>query len=421
MTRKTIWTGLGVLAAVGVALAFAILWRPAIAPRGELAAASQEQIRRGSLVVEAGDCAVCHTRPGGAYLAGGLGLVTPFGTLYSTNITPDARTGIGQWSFEAFERAMRHGISRDGHFLYPAFPYVHYRRMTDDDLRDAYAYLMSGPPVNAPATDNQMNFPMSLRPLVSFWNILFLRGETSSYDATRSAPWNRGRYLVEGAGHCAACHSPLNLLGAESSGEQLAGGVVDGWEAPDLRGMASAPAPWTHEQLLAYLRGEVAADHGAAAGPMRPVSLGLARLPSADVQAIAEYLLSLPPAAASAVPPAPRQAPADAQQNQGAALFQASCAGCHDDAAPMRQIDARPALATTSALRADSPRNFIKTVLEGLPPTPGQAGPAMPPFAASLDNRQLAQLAAYLRAKAKPQQPWQDLSTTLDALREQTP
>lgn len=421
MKRKTLWGGALAVAVIAAACVGVLMWRPAIAPLAQPAVAAPEQIRRGAQVVEAGDCAVCHTRPGGAYLAGGLPLVTPFGTLYSTNITPDPQTGIGQWSYDAFERAMRKGVARDGHFLYPAFPYVHYRRMSDGDLRDAYAYLMSGPPVAAPARENQMNFPMNLRPLVSFWNLLFLRGEPAPTDASRSAQWNRGRYLVEGAGHCAACHSPLNLLGAEKSAQRMAGGIVDGWEAPSLLGMAKARNPWSSPQLIAYLRGDVAAGHGAAAGPMRPVSEGLGKLPASDVEAIAEYLLSLEGATA-ALPAGNAQAAAEPDSKApGAALFQASCAGCHGEAAPMRAIDARPALARTSALRAASPRNFLKTVLEGLPPIPGQPGPQMPPFADSLDNRQLAELAAYLRAGAEPGQPWADLATTIDALRQEAP
>jgi len=153
-------------------------------------------------VVEAGDCAVCHTRPGGAYMAGGLPLVTPFGTLFTTNITPDPQSGIGQWSLDAFERAMREGIARDGHFLYPAFPYVHYRKLSDADIADAYAFLMSVDPIKYTAPENHMVFPMNFRPLVSFWNLLFLHGDPLEPLPNRSAQWNRGRYLVEGAGHC---------------------------------------------------------------------------------------------------------------------------------------------------------------------------------------------------------------------------
>lgn len=420
LRSKPLWISAAVVASLGAIGAVVLMWRPAIEPVERPRTFSSEQLQRGARVVEAGDCAVCHTRPGGQHLAGGLPLVTPFGTLYSTNITPDPQTGIGQWSLPAFERAMREGISRDGHFLYPAFPYVHYRRMTAEDIADAYAYLMSGPAVNSPPRENRMNFPMNIRPLVSFWNLLFLHAKPLTPMAQQSDAWNRGRYLVEGPGHCAGCHSPLNLIGAEKSGESLSGGVVDGWEAPSLLGMAHRANAWSNDQLVSYLRAEVVDGHGTAAGPMRPVSLGLAGLPVGDAQAIAEYLLSLP---ANKAITETQDATANSglsDQSTGALLFASACAGCHAAAAPMREIDGRPSLDRTSALQALHPRNFLKTVLEGIPATPGLPGPVMPPFAASLDNDQLTALATYLRRQARPDQPWTDLSATLEALRQET-
>ncbi|MCJ8206795.1 c-type cytochrome [Pseudomonas sp. RGM2987] len=420
LKSRQVLTALAALALLASTAAVLLMWRPALAPIERPHTFDRAQLQRGARVVEAGDCAVCHTRPGGQYLAGGLPLVTPFGTLYSTNITPDPQTGIGQWSLQAFERAMREGISRDGHFLYPAFPYVHYRRMSDGDLADAYAWLMSGPAVHAPAMENRMNFPMNIRPLVSFWNLLFLHGEPLTPVVQQSDAWNRGRYLVEGPGHCAGCHSPLNLIGAEKSGQSLAGGSVDGWDAPSLLGLARQADGWNSEQLVRYLRGEVVSGHGTAAGPMRPVSLSLARLPASDVEAIANYLLSLKTKPAvkeiSSIPVEPDAA----EQASGALVFAGACAGCHGPAAPMREIDERPALERTSALRAASSRNFLKSVLEGLPANPGMPGPVMPPFAANLDDNQLKALAAYLRHQASPGQPWTDLSSTVDAIRKET-
>ena len=422
MSRRKRWALAAVALGVGgLAAAFGLMWRPAIDPIERPMAFEPAQIARGAQVVTAGDCAVCHTRPGGKYLAGGLPLVTPFGTLYSTNITPDAQTGIGQWPLEAFQRAMRDGISRDGHFLYPAFPYTHYRLLDDQDLADAYAYLMSGPPVHQPATPNRMKFPMNLRPLVAGWNLLFLHSAPFAPTTQASPQWNRGRYLVEGAGHCGGCHTPLNLLGAEKTGQALAGGVVDGWAAPSLLGLASRETPWTQAQLVDYLQAKVVDGHGTAAGPMRPVSQELARLPRSDVEAMAEYLLGLP---ASPHQPATlkTKAVASAESSSlGGDLFQAACAGCHGAGAPMRSIDGRPALTATSSVQAPAPRNFIKTVLEGIAPTPGEPGPAMPPFAASLSDQQLAALAAFVRGQAAPDRPWPDLHSTIQALREETP
>lgn len=419
LKSRTLWISVAVLAVIGLIVAVVLMWRPAIAPIQRPTSFDAAQLQRGARVVEAGDCAVCHTRPGGEYLAGGLPLVTPFGTLYSTNITPDAQTGIGEWSLPAFERAMREGIARDGHFLYPAFPYVHYRRMSAADIADAYAYLMSGPAVHAPARQNQMNFPMNIRPLVSFWNLLFLHGEPLTPLAEHSAAWNRGRYLVDGPGHCAGCHSPLNLIGAEKSSQYLQGGGVDGWEAPALVGLGQRANPWNREQLVNYLRADVVDGHGTPAGPMRPVSLSLARLPASEAEVIADYLLSLknPQAVTETTPKKPSD-PAD--HSSGALLFSSACAGCHAPAAPMREIDGRPGLQSTSALQAATSRNFLKTVLEGVPATPGAPGPMMPPFAASLDNAQLGALAAYLREQARPEQPWTDLSSTIEALRQET-
>lgn len=416
MKAKNVWLTLLALGVFASSCVVILMWRPAIAPVASAERFDSAQISRGAKVVEAGDCAVCHTPPGGKYLAGGLPLVTPFGTLYTTNITPDMDTGIGSWSYPAFRRAMREGVARDGHYLYPAFPYAHYRRMTDGDIYDAYAYLMSGPPVHSPSKQNQMSFPMNIRPLVFFWNLLFLHGDPIAWEPAQSQAWNRGRYLVEGAGHCAACHSPLNPLGAEKSGERLAGGVVDGWHAPTLLGMAEGKNPWTKDQLVRYLRAEVVTGHGTPAGPMRPVSLGLAKMEVSEVDSIAEYLLSLE-SASSVTSSEKAESITAVDRELGEALFQGSCAGCHADSAPMRQIEGRPALPQTSALNADTSRNFIKTVLEGLPPTPGVPGPAMPAFANSLDNHQLAVLGAYLRDQHKPGQSWKDLSTTIQELR----
>ncbi|WP_343583933.1 cytochrome c [Pseudomonas sp.] len=422
MSRKKLWVSAAVaLGAGGLAVAFGLMWRPAIDPIDKPVEFDTAQIARGADVVTAGDCAVCHTRPGGKYLAGGLPLVTPFGTLYSTNITPDATTGIGQWPFEAFVRAMREGISRDGHFLYPAFPYKHYRLLSDDDLADAYAYLMSGPPVYEPATPNRMKFPMNIRPLVSGWNLMFLHTAPFEPAAQQSQQWNRGRYLVEGAGHCGGCHTPLNFLGAEKDTKALSGGVVDGWEAPSLLGLASREKPWSQTQLVEYLQAKVVDNHGTPAGPMRPVSQELARLPQTDVDAIAEYLLSLPASDAKPSPIGASTALTAESARLGHDLFQGACAGCHGGAAPMRAIDGRPALTTTSAVQADKPRNFIKTVLEGIAPTPGEPGPAMPPFAASLNDQQLTALAEFIRHQASPDKPWPEVDATIQALRQETP
>lgn len=353
-------------------------------------------------------------------MAGGLPLVTPFGTLFTTNITPDRETGIGEWSLDAFERAMREGIARDGHFLYPAFPYVHYRKMSDADIADAYAFLMSVDPVNYTAPENHMIFPMNFRPLVSFWNLLFLHGDPLEPLPDKSALWNRGRYLVEGAGHCSSCHSPLNLIGGEKSSELFNGGVVDGWTAPALRGMATAEHPWNEAQLVAYLTGEVAEGHGAAAGPMLPVSLSIAQMPAEDAHAIAQYILDLKKTSSEAtLPPCTSAAKPSAKALAGASLFEGACASCHGNAAPMRVIESRPALANTSAVTADSPRNLTQTILHGIPMSTAAASHYMPAFAHNLDDADVAAIAEYLRNESCATRPWTDLDKTIKSIRAQ--
>jgi nicotinate dehydrogenase subunit B len=309
---------------------------------------SPQALERGRLVAAAGDCVVCHTAPGGASNAGGLGLETPFGTIYSTNITPDNETGIGRWSYAAFERAMRHGIHQDGRQLYPAFPYTAFAKLSDGDLQALYGYLMSQPAVKAKAPETQLAFPYNLRPAMAGWNLLFHDATPFKADPARSAEWNRGAYLVEGAGHCAACHSPRNALGAEKSGiHYLGGGEAEGWSAPALNQLAGGKLPWSREELYQYLRTGFSARHGVAAGPMAPVIHGLAQLPEADVRAMATYLMELPGQDAQDAQPAPAQAapgssdcdggrhvampaPATERQVNGERIYQNACAVCHE-------------------------------------------------------------------------------------------
>lgn len=431
MRRGTLFRAASLIVVAGLIFCAAMMWRPSIDPLANAPVIDDASARRGARVAEQGDCAVCHTRPGGAYMAGGLPLVTPFGTLYTTNITPDRDTGIGNWPPEAFVRAMRHGVSRDGHFLYPAFPYVHYSKMSDGDISDVYAYLMSVDPVSARAPENHMMFPMNFRPLVSFWNLLFLRDDRLTDLPDRSAQWNRGRYLVEGAGHCSSCHTPLNFIGGEKGTEHLGGGLVDGWNAPALTGMAQRSNPWTAEQLVTYLRAGVAGHHGAAAGPMLPVSLSLAQLPEADAEAIADYILSLdsntpppgPDCAATSAAPASTATSGTAshvsaqESAEGEALFAGACAGCHGGGAPMRTIDGRPGLSVVSAATASDPRNLIKTILDGIPMSARAPSHYMPPFADTLDDAHIAALAGYLRSQACAATPWRDLQQTVNTLR----
>ncbi|MRW84841.1 c-type cytochrome [Pseudoduganella sp. FT26W] len=416
-TKYWIWIG-GVLAA-GAAAAAAWVIQPAIAPIQPPAANDFDSaaIARGARVVAQGDCMVCHTAAGGAPYAGGLPLRTPFGTIYTTNITPDPATGIGNWSLSAFTRALRHGVSRDGHLLYPAFPYIHYTRMSNIDIEDAYAYLMTRTPVTATAPDNDLLLPLRFRPMLAGWNLLYLRPGPVADNPAQTADWNRGRYLVDGAGHCASCHSTLGPIGGERS-PAFSGGNIDGWDAPALTALLQAPKPWTREQLALYLRHGWSPEHGAAAGPMGPVAHSLSLAPEADSNAIATYIMSLQTPAKPA-PAATAAATDKAAVVQGATLFAGACASCHGTAAPMMENGGRPSLALSTAVNSDRPDNLIQIVLNGVPWShPGQHA-FMPPFAASLTDAQIASIAAYVRADIGRRPAWNDVEQRTAKIRKE--
>jgi mono/diheme cytochrome c family protein len=314
--------------------AFAILLRPPIAAKASpQVARDPDTLARGARVVAQGDCIVCHTAEGGSSYAGGLALKTPFGAIYSTNITADPRTGIGQWTEVAFRRALRDGVSRDGHWLYPAFPYVHFTRMSGADIADAYAYLMSRPAVYAPAKKNGLPLVFRFRPSLAFWDLLYLRAGVNLSDME---PATRGRYLVEGAGHCSSCHTPLDLIGGERRSHAYDGAVLDGWRAPALNTLLSAPLPWTRSELITYFSTGLGPHHGAAAGPMQPVVENLAKLPTVDLAVMADYLLSIQkqPLRSGQAPAAPEQRRMTEGDARGERIFAGACSSCHDSTAP---------------------------------------------------------------------------------------
>ncbi len=416
-------------AAIAGLCATAMPWRSAIAPVAppEPGFYSAATIERGRLVAAAGDCAVCHTAPNGAKHAGGLPLETPFGTIYSTNITPDVDTGIGNWSYAAFERAMREGIHRDGRRLYPAFPYTAFAKIGESDMRALYAYLMSAEPVRAPAPKTELAFPFNLRPLMAGWNLLFHRNEPFQPDPSRSVQWNRGAYLAEGLGHCSACHSPRNAFGAEKGGRAyLTGGEAEGWEAPALTSLSRAPVPWTEEDLFQYLRTGYSPRHGAAAGPMAPVVEELGQLPESDVRAIAHYVASFnPPPPDTAT--LERQARALEQRSATLArtmtgpadrLYQSACAVCHQSEQGVPMFGVKPSLALNTNLHGDKPDNVIQAVLKGIAAPPSNALGHMPGFADSFDDRQVAELVHYLRARFAPDKAaWQGVGEAVARIR----
>jgi len=423
MSRKTLFFGVSAVVFVACAIAIWIMWAPSIAPLAQppLANSFDHQLKLdGARIVALGDCAVCHTAKGGKPFAGGLPLATPFGTIYATNITPDPETGIGNWSLQAFTRALRHGIARDGHALYPAFPYVHFTRMSDQDIAAAYAYLMSRDPVRSTAPSNQLIFPLNFRPLVAFWNVLFLNPGERAADPAHDAQWNRGHLLVDGLGHCAACHSPLNLIGGEKAGHAFDGGRVDGWDAPPLNQLGNAVKPWSKEQLVTYLRTGRASEHGAAAGPMLPVTRDLSTVPVEDVQAIATYILSLQQATSAATKSDTSDSTSDAASvGRGATIFAASCASCHGTGSPMQTIGTRPSLALSTVVNAPTPRNAIQMMLNGIPWHGEDTINYMPAFDAVFDDSQLADLAVYLRATYSKREQWTKLGDTVAKVRKE--
>jgi mono/diheme cytochrome c family protein len=420
------------VAAVGVLglLGFvALAWRPAIAPIDPPAKAgfSPELIAKGEVLAGAGYCAVCHTRQGGQLFAGGYAMPTPFGTIYSTNITPEPETGIGRWSLEAFTRAMHEGISRDGSHLFPAFPYDHFTKVWDDDVKALYAYLMTRPPVRTPALANTIPFPLNIRAFQEGWKILFFRSGRYQPDMSKSAEWNRGAYLAEGLSHCGACHTPRNLLGAEKVKDAYAGAEIDGWIAPALTDANPSPVPWTQSELFSYLRRGVSPLHGASAGPMSPViHTGLAAVPDADIQAQAFYFADVDHAAArmAVADAAVRKALATSHLGSGqeydpdARLYAAACVACHYNAGPT-PLPARPELALSSALTLSEPTNFILVVLDGIGIRDGGAGLVMPSYAAALTDADIARLAAYLRRTRTDGPPWTDVEKKVAAIRQQ--
>ncbi|OGA65790.1 MAG: hypothetical protein A3G81_00050 [Betaproteobacteria bacterium RIFCSPLOWO2_12_FULL_65_14] len=395
-----------VLAALVVAACAA---QQALAPVEPPAAASFDRalVAKGAELAALGNCATCHTAPGGKPYAGGRALKTPFGTLYGTNITPD-ETGIGGWSEAAFRRAMREGLDREGRHLYPAFPYEYYTKLADDDIRALYAYLMTREPVRAQNRPHALRFPFNLRGLLGTWKALYFRP-----DARKSAPANRGAYLAEGLAHCGACHTPRSALGAELKDRPFAGGEAEGWHAPALNESNPAPVPWSAAQLFTYLRTGIEAQHAIAAGPMEPVVRNLARVSEDDVRALADYFAAL-------LPPGPRPRP-EAKPDSGgpgAAIYAGACGVCHDRGRDVTSGSGLQ-LALASAVTVPTSRNLLRITLEGIAPPPGEPGRSMPGFAQALTDAQVKTLMHYSRSRfGGGLPPWNDVDEALREARE---
>ena len=423
------------IAALAVAslglIAAALGWRASMAPvaTSSINLYSAATIERGRILASVGNCTVCHTAPNGLPNAGGRVLATPFGAVYSTNLTPDAATGIGTWSLGAFQRAMREGVSRDGHHLYPAFPYTAYTRTTDDDLTALYAHLMSQPPGSSAVPETRLAFPFNVRPLMALWNALFLTPGPVAAVATQSAEWNRGAYLVNGLGHCGACHTPRGALGAENTGRAtFAGAMVDGWEAPPLTTLGHAPVPWSAGELYRYLRTGHTLHHGSVAGPMAPVVQQLQAVPDADVRAMATYLASFNPpdaardeAARAAAVVAQGAATGAAPPSEAQRLFDGACGACHHDGQGPEVFGLNLPLGLSSRLHSERPDNLLRVIFEGIREPATRDIGFMPAFRDSLDDHQVAQLVSYLRQRYAPSQPaWPSIQSAAARVRTAT-
>ncbi|MEX5748347.1 cytochrome c [Massilia sp. X63] len=424
--RKVRWW-LAPAALVVLALAaWALVRQPALERQAAPPRVDPALVARGANLARLGLCASCHTVDPARPFAGGLGLHTPFGTVYSTNITPDARTGIGGWSPEAFERAMRRGVSRDGRLLYPAFPYNHYTKLAQDDMRALYAYFMTRPALAAPARENRMRFPFGFRPLLAFWNLLYLDESPWSQDAGQSAAWNRGAYVAEALAHCTACHTPRTLLGGPDLQRRLDGGEAEDWYAPALNANAPSPLPWTQAHLAAYLRTGIAPGHAVAAGPMQDVVVQLGQADPGDVAALATYIhgfLKQAPARATParqsgpLPPPPDQDPDLARMRLGYETYAMACAACHDAGRGAGHGGASGAalqLQQAVALYDPDPRSLVHIIRDGIVPPEGEPGRWMPGFGTVLGNAQVTALAAYLRRYGAQAEPWPDLEKTVE-------
>ena len=359
---------------------------------------------KGRYLATVSNCASCHTQAGGAPFAGGVAFHTPFGQLHSTNISSDAKTGIGSWSLDAFYRSMKHGVRPDGTPLYPAFPYTDFAKLDDADIVSIYLYLKTIAPVVTEATPNRLKFPFNLRFGLRAWNRLFHDAGTFEPDPTKSPEWNRGAYLVEGPGHCGACHTPRNVLGAERKDLALTGGVLvhevspnkpRRWSSVNLTPSSVGLGNWTEQDIVSYLKhGENA--HAVVHGPMNEVVMNSTRhLDDADAHAIAIYLKALPEKKQHG-----GRSPRDAQMKAGEIGYTVHCGTCH---LPTGLGDSvlGVSLVNNAIVQAPDPSSLINVILYAphLPPPPFVSDRTrMKAFGKRLSAQEIADIASYLRA-----------------------
>ena len=393
MPRASALCLLGFLGAALAAIPFAI----EVGAGAEADQQNFQQIEHGQYLTTLADCVACHTRKdGGNPFAGGRPLETPFGTIVTPNITPDRETGIGNWTDEQFDNAVRRGIRADGSRLFPAMPYPYYTKMSHDDVMAIRAYLATIQPVHNPVVANQLPFPVNVRLNMRVWDGLFFEQGEFKPDPNKSAQWNRGAFLVTGPGHCGACHTAKNFLGADKKSDALQGGQVQGWFAPDITNdQAHGLGAMSIDDIVALLKtghNEVATVTGPMAEEVEDSS---AHFKDDDLKAIATYLKSLPGSDTKET----SLDPSDPRMAAGKAIYRDTCSACHGlDGNGVANLF--PALAKAPSVRSKDPTSAIRVILRGARSVATQAeptAPAMPSFAWQLKDDQVAAVATYIR------------------------
>ncbi|SFK10086.1 c-type cytochrome [Bradyrhizobium sp. cf659] len=384
---RTILAGLAV---VGLALC------SAVASTVRAAEPSPELIAYGKTLVEAGDCAGCHTADPAKPFAGGKRIDTPFGAIYAPNLTPDRDTGIGGWADADFTRALRYGVAPDGSNYYPAFPYPYFTKMTKDDTLAIRAYLGTLAPVVSRNKPPELRWPFGYRGLMRIWNTMFFKPGLFEPDQSQSAAWNRGGYLVTGLGHCGACHTPKNYFGADKQAQALSGNEVGGWYAPRLDGAPrTGLKSWSVEDIAEYLQGGRNAKSHADGLMAEVVVNSTSKMSDADVRAIAVYLKSLPPARRETIVTPPDEATMKA----GQAVYAKFCIACHEaDGTGSPRI--YPPLPANALLQSVNPSSTLRITLDGAHTVTTPRAPntgEMPAYAKQLSDEEIAAVTNYIR------------------------
>jgi mono/diheme cytochrome c family protein len=365
-------------------------------------------VTKGEYLTKAADCAACHTAPGGEPFAGGRAFKLPFGTIYSTNITPDRESGIGRWSDAEFVRALHSGIGRNGEDLYPAFPYTAYALLSTDDVLAIRTYLSTVRPVSLRNKDNTLVFPFNQRYTLRAWKLLFVPTRPWEPSAAHDATWNRGSYLAEALAHCGECHTPRNLMFATKSGRKYAGAIVDGWKAYNITSdRETGIGAWSDADIEQYLSSGHAPARGSAGGGMgEAIDLSLRHLSSEDISALTRYLRTIPPqrselaARTDQLPPTLIGATAwspgpDHNESIGFRVFASACASCHGWDGTGQQTD-HAELLGSPAVNDPSGTNLIRAVLEGIKIGSPGGNNTMPPFADAYSDEEIAAVSNYV-------------------------